>query len=94
MVDKAKIIDGATPYFFGKDGDKEGGLLGKVILYIQPNLAIMDKQEGQTPSTRLLQLRRYREGNKLVSPDWGSPERYGGNIGAFIRQYHKSYGQQ
>lgn len=101
MVDKAKIVDGATRYFTDENGKKEGGLLGKVVLYIQPNISILDENQSNKGRTfsghnsllqaHFLQLRRYREDNKLISPDWRSPERYGSDIGAFIRKHDRSY---
>src|SRR5690606_10905761 len=40
LVDPDKIVDGRTLYFMDENGSKAGGLFGKVILYIQPNINI------------------------------------------------------
>lgn len=101
IVEKNKIIDGKSQYFMDKNGSKQGGLLGKVILYIQPNNNItkstytnnfvpFSTSDGQLQKN-YLQLRRYRENNKLVSPDWRSPHDYGNNIGAYINSKDDSY---
>lgn len=99
IVDKNKIVDGKTKYF----GDKNthNGLLGKVILYIQPNNKITKSEETNNfkpfettngiLQENFLQLKRYRENNKLVSPDWRKPERYGNDIGYYIDRKDDSY---
>jgi len=101
LVDNDKIVDGKTLYFMDEKGSKEGGLLGKVILYIQPNNKITkseytnDFEPFKTSEGKLqenfLQLKRYRENNKLVSPDWRHPNRYGNDIGAYIDAKDDSY---
>ncbi|MEN7551683.1 hypothetical protein AAG747_27455 [Rapidithrix thailandica] len=101
IVDQRKIVDGKTLYFMDESGDKEGGLLGKVILYIQPNNKITKSEYTgnfmpfETTSGKLqanfLQLKRYRENNKLVSPDWRKPENYGNDIGKHIDHKDNSY---
>lgn len=101
IVDNSKIVDGKTRYFMDNSGSKEGGLLGKVVLYIQPNIKITRSADTNnfepfaTKDGRLqenfLQLKRYRENNKLVSPDWRHAENYGNDIGAHIDGKDDSY---
>lgn len=101
IVDATKIVDGKTLYFMDKNGSKEGGLLGKVILYIQPNNNITKSEytNGFKPFTtqdgklqeNFLQLKRYREDNKFVSTDWRKPSSYGNDIGAYIDNKDDSY---
>jgi len=84
-----------------KNGSKQGGLLGKVVLYIQPNIKITQSEHTNNfhpfattdgmLQENLLQLKRYRENNKLVSPDWRKPSSYGNDIGAFIDAKDDSY---
>lgn len=101
LVDESKIVDGETLYFMDENGDKEEGLLGKVILYIQPNNNItksaytndftpFETIDGELQAN-FLQLKRYRENNKLVSPDWRSPGSYGNDFGVYIDQKDNSY---
>ncbi len=101
LVDQNKIVDGKTLYFMDENGSKEGGLLGKVVLYIQPNNNITKSEHTNNfqpfattdgiLQENFLQLRRYRENNKLVSPDWRNPGNYGNDIGAFIDAKDDSY---
>lgn len=101
IVDNNKIVDGKTRYFMDDSGSKEGGLLGKVVLYIQPNIKITRSADTNnfepfmTKDGKLqenfLQLKRYRENNKLVSPDWRHAENYGNDIGAHIDGKDDSY---
>ncbi|MCK0159061.1 hypothetical protein [Allomuricauda sp. F6463D] len=101
IVDQNKIVDGKTLYFMDENGSKEGGMRGKVVLYIQPNNNITKSEHTNnfkpfgTSSGILqenfLQLRRYRENNKLVSPDWRKPNNYGNDIGAYIDARDDSY---
>ncbi len=101
IVDPEKIINGKTLYFMDENGSKEGGMLGKIVLYIQPNNKITkaeytnDFQPFETSNGVLqenfLQLKRYREDNKLVSPDWRYPNKYGNDIGAYIDARDLSY---
>ena len=101
LVDYDKIVDGRTLYFMDEKGSKEGGLLGKVILYIQPNNKITKseytndfepfKTSDGILQENFLQLKRYRENNKLVSPDWRHPNKYGNDIGAYIDAKDDSY---
>ncbi|MDO6736843.1 hypothetical protein [Wenyingzhuangia sp. 2_MG-2023] len=101
LVDESKIVDGETLYFMDENGDKEQGLLGKVILYIQPNNNItksaytndfipFETVDGELQAN-FLQLKRYRENNKLVSPDWRKPGSYGNDFGDYIDQKDNSY---
>ncbi|GAB3651197.1 hypothetical protein GCM10028791_19580 [Echinicola sediminis] len=101
LVDKDMIVDGRTPFYFDENGSKDGGLLGKVVLYIQPNNNITKREytnnfqpfgtvEGVLQGN-FLQLRRYRTNNKLVSPDWRKPGNYGNDIGAYINSRDGSY---
>lgn len=101
LVDQNLIVDGKTLYYMDKSGSKEGGLLGKVVLYIQPNNNITKSEHTNDflpfgPASvqlheNFLQLKRFRENNKLVSPDWRYPNRYGNNIGAYIDARDDSY---
>lgn len=101
IVDQEKIVDGKTLYFMGDNGSKEEGLLGKVVLYIQPNNNITKSeytnnfQPFESASGVLqenfMQLKRYREDNKLVSPDWRNPDNYGNDVGAYIDAKDDSY---
>lgn len=101
LVAKNLIVDGKTLYFMDQNGSKEGGLLGKVVLYIQPNNNITksDHTNNFRPffttdgilQENFDQLRRYRENNKLVSPDWRNPGNYGNDIGHFIDSRDDSY---
>ncbi len=101
IVDQTKIVDGKTLYFMDENGSKEGGLLGKVVLYIQPNNNITksDYTNNFKPfnttdgmlQENFMQLKRYRINNKLVSPDWRYPSDYGGNLGNYIDQKDDSY---
>lgn len=101
IIDKTKIVDGKTLYFMDENGSKEGGLLGKIVLYIQPNNKITQSQytnnfrpfnstNGELHQN-FLQLKRFRENNKLVSPDWRYPKNYGSNIGSYIDNRDDSY---
>lgn len=100
-VDQDKIVDGETLYYMDEDGDIDGGLLGKVILYIQPNNKITksaytnDFQPFNTTDGVLQenfeQLALYRENNKFVSPDWRYPEDYDNDIGQYIDDNDNSY---
>lgn len=101
ILDQDKIVDGKTLYFMDENGSKEGGLLGKVVLYIQPNIKITQSEHTNNfqpfvttdgmLQENFLQLKRYRENNKLVSPDWRKPGSYGNDIGAFIDAKDDSY---
>ncbi len=101
LVEGSKIVDGKTLYFMDENGSKEGGLLGKVVLYIQPNNNITKSASTNNfepfvtkdgvLQENFLQLRRYRENNKLVSPDWRYPNKYGNDIGAYIDDKDNSY---
>lgn len=101
IVDQEKIVDGKTLYFMDENGSKEGGLLGKVVLYIQPNNNITKSEytnnfqpfgtSSGVLQENFLQLKRYREDNKLVSPDWRNPDNYGNDIGAYIDAKDDSY---
>ncbi len=101
IVDQTKIVDGETRYFMDENGDEDEGLPGKVILYIQPNNNITksaytnDFEPFVTTDGELqenfLQLKRYREGNKLVSPDWRYPKNYSNDIGNYIDNKDDSY---
>ena len=101
IVDNDNIVDGKTRYFMDENGSKEGGLLGKIVLYIQPNINITKSEytnnfepfatkDGELQEN-FLQLKRYRENNKLVSPDWRHAENYGNDIGAHIDHKDDSY---
>ncbi len=101
IVGQDRIVDGETLYFMDENGSKEGGLLGKVILYIQPNNNITKSEHTNNfqpfgtangvLQENFLQLKRYRENNKLVSPDWRKPNNYGNDIGAYIDARDDSY---
>lgn len=101
LVDQSKIVDGKTLYFMDENGSKQGGLLGKVVLYIQPNNDITKSASTNNfqpfvtkdglLQENFLQLKRYRENNKLVSPDWRYPNKYGNDLGAYINAKDDSY---
>lgn len=101
IVDQNRIVDGKTLYFMDENGSKEGGLLGKVVLYIQPNNNITRSTSTNNfepfatkdglLQENFLQLKRYRENNKLVSPDWRYPSKYGNDVGAYINAKDNSY---
>jgi len=101
LVAADKIVDGKTLYFMDKNGSTEGGLLGKVVLYIQPTINITKSEHTNNfqpfitgdgmLQENFLQLKRYRENNKLVSPDWRNPGNYGNDIGAYIDARDESY---
>lgn len=101
IVDGSKIVDGKKLYYFDENGSKEGGLLGKVILYIQPNNRITQSnytnnfQPFETKDGKLqenfMQLKRYRENNKFASTDWRKPQNYGNDIGVYLDSKDHSY---
>lgn len=101
LVEASKIVDGKTLYYMDENGSKEGGLLGKVILYIQPNNNITksDHTNDFKPfnttdgilQSNFIQLKNYRVNNKLVSPDWRKPGNYGNDVGRFIDAKDDSY---
>ncbi|ALJ04747.1 hypothetical protein APS56_06230 [Pseudalgibacter alginicilyticus] len=101
IIDQTKIVNGKTLYFMDENGSKEGGLLGKVVLYIEPNNNITksdytnDYFPFNTTDGRLqdnfVQLKRYRINNKLVTSDWRYPSNYGNDVGTYIESKDNSY---